>query len=40
MKIHVALKKPKNILTGFYAIRFPEKALKSKTLVGEVDVDP
>ena len=39
-KMHDTLKKPKDILTASYAIRFPEKALKSKTLVREVDVDP
>ena len=39
-KMNDTLKKPKDILTASYAIRFPEKALKSKTLVREVDVDP
>jgi hypothetical protein len=39
-KMHDTLKKPKDILTASYAVRFPEKALKSKTLVREVDVDP
>ena len=38
--MHDTLKKPKDILTASYAVRFPEKALKSKTLVREVDVDP
>ena len=39
-KMHDTLKKPKDILTASYAVRFPERALKSKTLVREVDVDP
>lgn len=39
-KMHDTLKKPKDILTASYAVRYPEKALKSKTLVREVDVDP
>ena len=38
--MHDTLKKPKDILTASYAVRYPEKALKSKTLVREVDVDP
>ena len=38
--MHDTLKKPKDILTASYAVRFPEKALKSRTLVREVDVDP
>jgi hypothetical protein len=38
--MHDTLKKPKDILTASYAVRFPEKALKSKTLVRDVDMDP
>ena len=34
-KMHDTLKKPKDILTASYAIRYPDKALKSKMLVSD-----
>ncbi|KAF9245271.1 cyclin-like protein [Melanogaster broomeanus] len=39
-KMHDTLKKPREIVMVSYAIRFPELAAKSKTLGGEVDMDP
>ena len=39
-KMHDTLKKPREILMISYAVRFPELAAKSKTLGGEVDMDP
>ncbi|KIK83709.1 hypothetical protein PAXRUDRAFT_832025 [Paxillus rubicundulus Ve08.2h10] len=39
-KMHDTLKKPREILMVSYAVRFPELAAKSKTLGGEVDMDP
>lgn len=38
--MHDTLKKPREILMVSYAVRFPELAAKSKTLGGEVDMDP
>jgi CTD kinase subunit beta len=39
-KMHDTLKKPREILMISYAVRFPELAAKSKTVGGDVDVDP
>ncbi|KAG6334610.1 hypothetical protein ID866_4486 [Astraeus odoratus] len=39
-KMHDTLKKPREILMVSYAVRFPELAAKSKTIGGEVDMDP
>lgn len=39
-KMHDTLKKPREILMVAYAVRFPELAAKSKTVGGEVDMDP
>ncbi|KAL4072990.1 cyclin-like protein [Scleroderma yunnanense] len=39
-KMHDTLKKPREILMVAYAVRFPELAAKSKTIGGEVDMDP
>ncbi|KAH9941071.1 cyclin-like protein [Amylocystis lapponica] len=39
-KMHDTLKKPREILMVAYAVRFPELAAKSKSVAGEVDVDP
>ena len=39
-KMHDTLKKPREILMVSYAVRFPELAAKSKSVAGEVDMDP
>lgn len=39
-KMHDTLKKPREILLVSYAVRFPELAAKSKSVAGEVDMDP
>jgi CTD kinase subunit beta len=39
-KMHDTLKKPREIIMVSYAVRFPELAAKSKTMGGEVDMDP
>ena len=39
-KMHDTLKKPREILMVAYAVRFPELAAKSKSIAGEVDMDP
>ncbi|KZT73927.1 cyclin-like protein [Daedalea quercina L-15889] len=39
-KMHDTLKKPREILIVSYAVRFPELAAKSKSIVGEIDMDP
>ncbi|KAH7890729.1 cyclin-like protein [Phlebopus sp. FC_14] len=39
-KMHDTLKKPREILMVSYAVRFPDLAAKSKTVGGEVDMDP
>ena len=39
-KMHDTLKKPREILMASYSVRFPEQAAKSKSIVGEIDMDP
>ena len=39
-KMHDTLKKPREIVMVSYAVRFPELAAKSKSIVGEIDMDP
>ncbi|KAH9037156.1 cyclin-like protein [Lactarius hengduanensis] len=39
-KMHDTLKKPREILMASYSVRFPEQAAKSKSMVGEIDMDP
>lgn len=39
-KMHDTLKKPREILMVSYAVRSPELAAKSKSIAGEIDVDP
>lgn len=39
-KMHDTLKKPREILMASYTVRFPEQAAKSKSIVGEIDMDP
>ncbi|OAX39803.1 cyclin-like protein [Rhizopogon vinicolor AM-OR11-026] len=39
-KMHDTLKKPREILMVSYAVRFPELAAKSKSVGGDVDMDP
>lgn len=39
-KMHDTLKKPREILMVSYAVRFPELAAKSRSVAGEVDMDP
>ena len=39
-KMNDTLKKPREILMASYAVRFPEQAAKSKSIGGEVDMDP
>ena len=39
-KMHDTLKKPREILMVSYGVRFPELAAKSKSIVGEIDMDP
>lgn len=38
--MHDTLKKPREILMVAYAVRFPDLAAKSKSVAGEVDMDP
>ena len=38
--MHDTLKKPREILMASYSVRFPEQAAKSKSIVGEIDMDP
>ena len=38
--MHDTLKKPREILMVSYGVRFPELAAKSKSVAGEVDMDP
>ncbi|PSR70530.1 hypothetical protein PHLCEN_2v13569 [Hermanssonia centrifuga] len=38
--MHDTLKKPREIIMVSYAVRFPELAAKSKSVAGEVDMDP
>jgi hypothetical protein len=38
--MHDTLKKPREIVMVSYAVRFPELAAKSKSVAGEVDMDP
>ena len=38
--MHDTLKKPRDILMASYSVRFPEQAAKSKSIVGEIDMDP
>lgn len=39
-KMHDTLKKPRDLLMVSYAVRFPELAAKSKSIGGEIDMDP
>ncbi|EIN12726.1 cyclin-like protein [Punctularia strigosozonata HHB-11173 SS5] len=39
-KMHDTLKKPREILMVSYAVRFPELAAKSRSIAGELDMDP
>ncbi|KAH9841428.1 cyclin-like protein [Rhodofomes roseus] len=39
-KMHDTLKKPREILMVSYGVRFPDLAAKSKSIVGEIDMDP
>jgi CTD kinase subunit beta len=39
-KMHDTLKKPREILMVAYAVRFPELAAKSRSIAGEIDMDP
>lgn len=39
-KMHDTLKKPRELLMVSYAVRFPEQAAKSKSIAGEIDMDP
>jgi CTD kinase subunit beta len=39
-KMHDTLKKPRELLMVSYAVRFPELVAKSKSIGGEIDVDP
>ncbi|THH20115.1 hypothetical protein EW146_g1210 [Bondarzewia mesenterica] len=39
-KMHDTLKKPRELLMVGYAVRFPEQAAKSKSIAGEIDMDP
>ena len=38
--MHDTLKKPRDILMVSYAVRFPELAARSKTIGGEIEMDP
>lgn len=38
--MHDTLKKPREILMASYAVRFPERAARSKAVGGEVEMDP
>jgi hypothetical protein len=39
-KMHDTLKKPRELLMVSYAVRFPELMAKSKSIGGEIDMDP
>ncbi|PCH40239.1 cyclin-like protein [Wolfiporia cocos MD-104 SS10] len=39
-KMHDTLKKPREIIMISYMVRFPELAAKSKSIAGEIDMDP
>ena len=39
-KMHDTLKKPRDLLIVSYTVRFPELAAKSKSMGGEIDMDP
>ncbi|ETW81680.1 hypothetical protein HETIRDRAFT_51297 [Heterobasidion irregulare TC 32-1] len=39
-KMHDTLKKPRELLMVGYVVRFPEQAAKSKSIAGEIDMDP
>ncbi|EIW79195.1 cyclin-like protein [Coniophora puteana RWD-64-598 SS2] len=39
-KMHDTLKKPREILMSSYLVRFPEVAARSKSIGGDVDMDP
>ncbi|THH03295.1 hypothetical protein EW145_g6373 [Phellinidium pouzarii] len=39
-KMHDTLKKPRDILMVSYTVRYPELALRSKAIGGEVEIDP
>lgn len=38
--MHDTLKKPRELLMVGYVVRFPEQAAKSKSIAGEIDMDP
>lgn len=38
--MHDTLKKPREILMASYAVRYPEIAAKTKSIGGELDMDP
>jgi CTD kinase subunit beta len=38
--MHDTLKKPRELLMISYAVRFPELVAKSKSIGGEIDMDP
>lgn len=38
-KMHDTLKKPKEILMVAYVVRFPELAAKSRSIMGEIEMD-
>lgn len=38
--MHDTLKKPREILMASYAVRYPELAAKTKSIGGELDMDP
>jgi len=38
--MHDTLKKPRELLMVAYAVRFPELMAKSKSIGGEIDMDP
>lgn len=39
-KMHDTLKKPRELLMVSYAVRFPELVAKSKSVGGEIEMDP
>jgi hypothetical protein len=39
-KMNDTLKKPRDILMASYAVRYPELAVKPKSLSGDIDIDP
>ena len=39
-KMHDTLKKPRELLMVSYAVRFPELVAKSKSIGGEIEMDP